>query len=480
MRKIFIFMIIMSMMAFNSCIIIGSEDHSGEEETHAEEEQDSEEEVDDNESESLESEADNDVIEEIANNIMFHNNEADFAFIYSHNDLTLSSYSGWNKEYSDLCLNVSITDINTLEGAAKEAAIKEREALENGDFGDDGSFSFEPSRKVINIGDVAVKEYMVLGRYEICDVVFERRVIFYNNDYQVQITLIADKDKIIEDMEQFFTHDEENCSEEKIWKRDGKERFYDQLLSGQASNSAMKWHKAFEDIIYLLQINDYKGASAGYSRVTDKRYYEDNMEENYIIDIAYPQFQSAFVGGLDETINILIRDEYIASMIEGLKREIASYEEDLVFRYSLAIDYQIISFDENIISICLDVYPYLGGAHGMLYFETINYDINNIKIIELEDLFESGYDYAGAISEYCRNDLNRQILGVESEADEGWIEEGTDSVDDLSNFLIAPYGLIIKFPAYQVAAYAGGDFSVIIPYSQFEGFIDPDSAISDY
>ena len=443
---------------------------------------------DDGGSESFESESSHntgsqEIIGRSKNNIMFYSDEANFAFVYPHNDLTLSSYSDWKSEYGDLSLNVSIKAVETLKGEIRDTVIDEREALEKGNFGPSSSFSFEQSRKVINNGDVFVKEFLVFGRYDICDIVFERSAVFYNNGYQVSINLMADKDKIVEGMEQYFTYDEVNCLEEKVWATDGKDELYSQLVSGKAASPALEWYETFDDIMYLLQINDFKGASAGYSRLIDKRYFEEDEKDKYIIDIAYPQFQSAHAGGMDESINKIVYDGTIAPMIDDFKDEILSYDyEDINLRYFLAIDYQVINFNENIISLCLDIYPYMGGAHGMLYFETINFDIERNRLIELKDLFEPGYDYAGTISEYCRRDLPRQMKGRGFQSDEEWIEDGTDPdyTDTLTSFLVAPYGIIMKFPAYQVAPHAAGDFSVTVPYVLFEGFMDPDSVIKEY
>lgn len=183
------------------------------------------------------------------------------------------------------------------------------------------------------------------------------------------------------------------------------------------------------------------------------------------------------------SINKIVYEDTIVQIIDDFKEEILSYDnEDINLRYLLAVDYQIIDFDEDIISLCLDIYPYMGGAHGMVYFKTINFDIGKNRLIELKDLFMPGYDYAGTISRYCRSDLTMQMKEMGFQPDEKWIEDGTDPdyTDTLTNFLIAPYGLIMKFPAYQVAPYAAGDFSVTIPYSQFEGFIKPDSVVKKY
>jgi len=121
------------------------------------------------------------------NNIMFQNTGANFAFVYPHGDLTLYSYPFWDPQYGGLSLFVDINDIDNMEGPVRDAAEHEREALQNGDLGEDTSFSLEQSRKVMQVGDVFVKEYVVFGRYDICDVTFERKAVFYNNNYQVRI-----------------------------------------------------------------------------------------------------------------------------------------------------------------------------------------------------------------------------------------------------------------------------------------------------
>ena len=68
------------------------------------------------------------------------------------------------------------------------------------------------------------------------------------------------------------------------------------------------------------------------------------------------------------------------------------------------------------------------------------------------------------------------------EPDKQWLEDGTDPsyIDNFTNFLVTPSELIIKFPAYQVAPYAAGDFTVNIPYEEFEGNLNPESIIRDY
>jgi hypothetical protein len=419
----------------------------------------------------------------LVNDVMFYNSEANFAFIYPQENLSISSYQYFIGDYGDLSLNVNINAVEDLQGSDKETAVSERDALKSGDFGADTGFSFEPSEKVIKVSETFVKEFLTLGRYDICDVSFDWEIRFYNNGYQVQIILSADTDKMMESLDQYFKYDETNCPGQKIWDFDQQDEFYNKLTTNQLTGLPVEWYSAFDSIMYLLQINDFKGASAGYSRLIDKRIYEENTEEKYIIDVSYPQFQSAVAGGLNDSIDKIIYEQKVLPIINDFKDEVSSYQdEDFVLRYFLTIDYSVVMYDEKGISVCLDTYPYLGGAHGMLYFDTINFDLEKMSLVDLGDLFADGYDYLSMISDYCREDLIRQMNERDYELDAQWLEEGTDpgNIDNFTNFLVTPSELIIKFQAYQVAPYAAGDFTVNIPYDTFEGNLNPESIIGDY
>ncbi len=419
----------------------------------------------------------------LINDVMFYNGEANFAFIYPQENLSISSYPYLMGDYGDLSLNVNINTVENLQGSEKEAAISERDALKSGNFGTDTGFSFEPSKKVTRISETFVKEFLTLGRYDICDISFNWEIRFYNNGYQVQIILSAGAEKMMENLDRYFIYNETNCPGQKIWDFDQQDEFYDKLTTDQLTGLPSEWYSAFDSIMYLLQINDFKGASAGYSRLIDERIHEENTEEKYIIDVSYPQFQSAIAGGLNDSIDKIIYEQKVLPIINDFKDEVSSYQdEDFALGYYLTIDYSVVMYDGKGISVCLDTYPYLGGAHGMIYFETINFDLEKMSLVDLGDLFADGYDYLIMISDYCREDLAEQINERDFELDAQWLEEGTDpgNINNFTNFLVTPSELIIKFPVYQVAPYAAGDFTVNIPYDEFEGNLNPESIIGDY
>ncbi|MFO7928799.1 MAG: hypothetical protein R6U35_03945, partial [Candidatus Humimicrobiaceae bacterium] len=139
--------------------------------------------------------------ENIPNDIMFYSPQADFAFVYPQDKVILSSNPYLNAGRGKLSLYVQISKIEDLKDPEK--AIEEKEALESGDFGKEDGFAYSPSKKVYEAGNRKVKEYMVFSRNDICSVTFERKAVFYNEGYRVEITLLGDKDKITESMEKY-------------------------------------------------------------------------------------------------------------------------------------------------------------------------------------------------------------------------------------------------------------------------------------
>jgi len=423
---------------------------------------------------------------ESKNRIMFYNHDVNFAFIYPQDNLTLSSDQYIRSDYGDMLLSIKISKIENLMGADgydRETAEKDRQELSGGSFGQDIDFVYEPSKTVLKIGDVNVKDFIVFGRYDVCDVTFERKAIFYNNDYQVIISLKGDKDKIIESMSEYFTVDNENCGNLKVWDFDKQKEFYEKIVTNQASAPVQQWYNTFESITELLQINDFKGASAGYSRIIDKRMYEQDKDLNYIISVAYPELQPAVNGDLNNTLNNFIHNDTVLPTIDAFKSELQEMkiqdEDIMAFSYLLIIDYSIAMYNDNAVSLSINLYPYTGGAHGMYYFQTYSYDLVNNKIIELEDIFKPEFDYMAFLSEFCYKDIVNQLENMDVQPDFEWIKKGTDPVfeDNYSQFLVTPEGLIIKFLAYQVAPGAAGDLSVKIPYVLFKENINPASII---
>ncbi len=160
-----------------------------------------------------------------------------------------------NEELSLIIRETNLEDLN-LPGFGKEEALKDMISLSGGEYGSDFDWPIEISKKVRNLGDINAQEFMALSRFEVCDVVFERILVFYNNDQQVQIIVRGDKDEIINSMPEYFKIDETNCQDEKIWDFDKQEQFYEVLSKGKGSAVAQEWFDSFDDIVDTIELNN--------------------------------------------------------------------------------------------------------------------------------------------------------------------------------------------------------------------------------
>lgn len=180
---------------------------------------------------------------------LYINDEAGFSIKYPQNAV----FQG--KLEDDLSFNVLVTNIDNLgyPGFGEEEALKNMEFLNNGEYGDEFDWPLESSKKVTKVENKNMQEFMVLGRFEVCDVVFERKLILYNNDYQIEITLRGDRDKIVESMPQYFKTDSANCEDDKIWDFDKQNEFYQELFQGKGSVVAQEWFDFFDEMVKTIE-----------------------------------------------------------------------------------------------------------------------------------------------------------------------------------------------------------------------------------
>lgn len=135
----------------------------------------------------------------------------------------------------------------------------------------------------------------------------------------------------------------------------------------------------------------------------------------------------------------------------------------------------IFSGGHDLITILFEDFAYLGGAHPGTFYVAINYDTTTGKILALADLFKPGTDYLGLISSLCIADL--QIRSDMLDAD--FATRGAAPLaENYRVWAVTPQGLLIVFQEYQVAPYAAGAQSVLIPYDALVGQLDPAGSLS--
>lgn len=281
-------------------------------------------------------------------------------------DLSVKYPQDVSLEQGEIQLLVENTPINELDypGFDKEEVIATVESLKNGNFGFEDIFVLEKSKKVRNLpagrqglGKISAQEYMVLGRFEVCDVTLERKLLFFENDRRVIITIKGNKDLISSTMPEYFNKNEENCGNDLIWNFEKMDEFYQTLSEGKGSLEAQKWFKSFDTVVETLGVNIVKQESArdlsafdNYEKVKGRWTSVD--DEKSILDIS-DKYKADFYDGVAMTEGpFVLYNEY------PITRETP---EDGNGKYMLSIMggqqffYEIVKLDEhNLEMIYLD------------------------------------------------------------------------------------------------------------------------------
>lgn len=138
--------------------------------------------------------------------------------------------------------------------------------------------------------------------------------------------------------------------------------------------------------------------------------------------------------------------------------------------------YSLLSPPGDLLSLKFEVQTYYAGAaHPGDISRTVTYDLENGRDLSLADLFVPDSDYLGSLAEYCIAQLGTRDIGFQ-----GFELGATATSQNYRNWNITAEGLMITFDEYQVAPYAAGPQTVIVPYSELAPLTRPDGPLALY
>ena len=147
-------------------------------------------------------------------------------------------------------------DLSGTLGYDSTTALQERAALAQGRFGPKVDFPVEASMQVVPFpGGHYAKTFAVMRRLEICDVTFQQVFITYLNGFQVRIMMSTPARQVMQQNPSYFRKDQANCSDLSIWKENGPEAFYSDLLTGKITGAAADWHRNFRTVVNSVKID---------------------------------------------------------------------------------------------------------------------------------------------------------------------------------------------------------------------------------
>lgn len=165
--------------------------------------------------------------------------------------------------------------------------------------------------------------------------------------------------------------------------------------------------------------------------------------------------------------------EYIIEFKDRIKEESKKYGKDykniyskqkyqyVKYQYEAYSDYEVTYDKNNILSIPITTYEFTGGAHGMTYLKSFNYNLSNGKQLQIKDLFKSETDYEKIINDYI-------IKEIEKNKDLYFTgEDGFNGISNNQEFYIDKDGIVVYFQLYDIAPYYVGIPKFNIPWNQF-------------
>ncbi len=138
--------------------------------------------------------------------------------------------------------------------------------------------------------------------------------------------------------------------------------------------------------------------------------------------------------------------------------------------------FNLLSPRGDIYSLKFDIQTfYTGAAHPGDASQTATFDLATGRMLTLADLFAPNADYLTPISKYCIAQLGMRDIGFQ-----GFELGATATLQNYRNWNITAGGLMITFDEYQVAPYAAGPQTVLIPYKELAQILRPDGPVGSY
>jgi Protein of unknown function (DUF3298)/Deacetylase PdaC len=222
------------------------------------------------------------------------------------------------------------------------------------------------------------------------------------------------------------------------------------------------------------------------TQVNDKHLNESIKARRLELTAEYPELTGG--GANDAAFNQLVRTSVTRSLADFKKQMLSQSAEDLkmipaAMSLYVEISYDVEYADNDLISIRFLEDTYEGGVHPNYNYFTVTYDLKQGRELKLSDLFKPGAKYLDAVSAYATRDLqsrkdpenNNESMGL---AQDIFADGAKPTADNYARWNITKKGLMFTFDPYQVAAYAYGAQTVIIPYARLMEIARADGALT--
>ncbi len=134
--------------------------------------------------------------------------------------------------------------------------------------------------------------------------------------------------------------------------------------------------------------------------------------------------------------------------------------------YSYTYQVNVKRADEGVISLSIAESAYAGGAHGSSGQVTYNFDTKTGELLSVEDLSADGDEFAQYIVSYIQSSYADTVVGNEPDLSQ------VSKLLENGQWYFAYEGLVVFAQQYEIASYAAGMPSFVVPYSELEEHIN--------
>ncbi|QPF31756.1 DUF3298 domain-containing protein [Acinetobacter lwoffii] len=138
---------------------------------------------------------------------------------------------------------------------------------------------------------------------------------------------------------------------------------------------------------------------------------------------------------------------------------------------SLMIKPKILNSGDPLATVVLNSSYYLGGAHGASAQTYYNFDLEQKKLVKLDDIIaakQKAQLEARAYDAFKNWVVESKLAKDVAEYEQAWKFKLTD------NFYLAQQGLVLQYAEYEIGPYVVGLPRLMIPYEQLQGVLKPE------
>lgn len=203
----------------------------------------------------------------------------------------------------------------------------------------------------------------------------------------------------------------------------------------------------------------------------------DKADSNCVVaQIKYPLFLNQ--KALNDTISHRLWTQFgISDKAGGNLEQLAGQFLKAGKDFRLNSSSFVIREDSSILSVQVAGSRFLGGARGSYLASFVNWNTKAQRAITLSDILKDGF--AQDLNSIAEKIFRKQENLAENAPLKGYLfENGKFSLNN--NFLITPIGLRFLYNQSEIKPYPAAETNILIPYSQIESLLRPNTVITQY